>query len=115
MPLESAPERPHEPIPWTELGRRGRHARPRMRVIINAEHAGWVRHIFIWFVVEDRSMDWIARELSRLNAPKDHRSTTAGWHHDYVRRVLRNEKYIGIWPWGRLTNVRNPLTGQIIQ
>jgi hypothetical protein len=29
--------------------------------------------------------------------------------------VLRNEQYIGIWPWGRRPNVRNPLTGQITQ
>ena len=104
-----------EPIPGTENGRRGRHPRPRMRVIINEDHAKWVRLIFHWFVDERRTLDWIARELGRQQAPKDHRSRTPGWHHDYVKRVLRNEKYIGIWPWGRNTNVRNPLTGQITQ
>ena len=104
-----------EPIPGTENGRRGRRPRPRMRVVINEEHAKRVRLIFHWFVNEKRTLDWIARELSRQQAPKDHRSKTPGWHHDYVKRVLRNEKYIGIWPWGRNTNVRNPLTGQISQ
>src|SRR5436305_8614027 len=86
-----------------------------MRIVIDDDHAGWVRQIFRWFVGERKSLDWIARELTRRRAPKDHRATTPGWHHQYVRNVLRNEKYIGIWPWGRLTNVRNPLTGQILQ
>ena len=84
-------------------------------MVLNEEHAAWVRRIFHWFVVESKSLDWITRELTRLGAPKDHRSTKPGWHHDYVKRLLRNEKYIGIWPWGRKTNVRNPLTGQILQ
>jgi len=104
-----------EPIPDSEVHRRGRDGKPRMRVIINEDHAGWVRKIFNWFVAEKKSMSWITRELTRLKAPKDHRSTTQAWHPDYVRRVLRNEKYIGIWPWGRKTNVRNPLTGQLVQ
>ena len=104
-----------EPIPDSEKARRGRHPKPRKRVVIHEEHAAWVRRVFQWFVEEKKSLDWIARELTRLNAPKDHRATTPGWHHDYVKRLLRNEKYIGIWPWGRNTNVRNPLTGQIIQ
>jgi len=104
-----------EPIPGSEVGRKGRHPRPRMRVVINEEYASWVRLIFRWFVEEKRTLDWITRELTRQNAPKDRRSKTPGWHHDYVKRVLRNQKYIGIWPWGKNTNVRNPLTGQISQ
>lgn len=39
-----------EPIPGSERGRKGRHSRPRMRVVINPEHAKWVRQIFHWFV-----------------------------------------------------------------
>lgn len=104
-----------EPIPGTESGRRGRNARPRMRVVVNHDHAAWVVRIFTWFVGEGWSLDRIARELTRLGAPKDHRSTTKGWHHEYVRRVLRNEKYVGVWAWGKATNVRNPLTGAIAQ
>jgi DNA invertase Pin-like site-specific DNA recombinase len=104
-----------EPIPGSEQGRKGRRPRPRMGVVLHEDHADWVRRIFRWFVEERRSLDWITRELTRQNAPKDRRSTTSGWHHDYVKRALRNEKYIGVWPWGRNTNVRNPLTGQIMQ
>ncbi|MFO0825905.1 MAG: recombinase family protein [Gemmataceae bacterium] len=104
-----------EPIPGSEAGRRGRNPRPRMRVIIREEHAVWVRRIFHWYVVERRSLIWIARELTRLKAPKDHRSTTTEWRHCYVVGVLRSPKYIGIWPWGAKTNVRNPLTGRVHQ
>lgn len=86
-----------------------------MRVVVRADHADLVRRIFHWFVVERRTLGWIARELTRTQAPKDHRATTPEWRQQYVVGVLRNRKYIGIWPWGRLTNVRNPLTGQISQ
>jgi hypothetical protein len=86
-----------------------------MRVVINEEHAAWVRQIFRWFVDERRTLRWIVCSLSQLNAPKDHRSSTKHWHHAYVKRMLRNEKYIGIWRWGQKTNTRNPLTGQVRQ
>ena len=85
-----------EPILGSEKGRRGRNARPRKRIIVNEEDARWVKHIFNWFVNEKWSLDRIARELTKLGASKDHRSSTKGWHHDYVKRVLRNEKYIGV-------------------
>ncbi|MGE3807323.1 MAG: recombinase family protein, partial [Gemmataceae bacterium] len=104
-----------EPIPGSELGRRGRRPKPRMRIIINEDHASWVRQVFHWFVKEQRSLQWIARELTKLNAPKDHRSVRPGWYQQCVRTLLGNRKYIAIWPWGRRTNVRNPLTGQVRQ
>lgn len=104
-----------EPIPGSDDHRKSRHPKPRKRYIINEEHARWVRLIFHWFVQERQSLDWIARELTRRQAPKDHRATRPNWHHDYVKRVLRNRKYVGVWPWGRKTNVRHPLTGQVWQ
>ncbi len=104
-----------EPVPGSETSRRGRHPKPRKRVVVNAVESEWVGRIFHWFVVEGWSISRIAKELTRSAAPKDHRSTTAGWHPQAVRRALRNEKYVGLWWWGRATNVRNPLTGQISQ
>jgi len=47
---------------------------------------------------ERRAMRWTARELNRADAPKDHRSTTSQWHHQYLVRILNNTKYNGIWP-----------------
>jgi hypothetical protein len=98
-----------EAIPGTEKGRRGKNAVPRRRYTIDGIAVAWVVKIFVWFVVEMRSMTWIARELNRLNAPKDHRSTTKDWYARLVRRVLTNEKYVGYWVWGKRSNFRNPL------
>jgi DNA invertase Pin-like site-specific DNA recombinase len=102
------------PVSGSEQGR-GRNARPRMVYAKDQETAAWVVRIFHWFVVERRGLRWIARELNRLGAPKDHRSTTPLWHHQYLPRLLRNRKYIGFWSWGQKENVRNPLTGQVRQ
>jgi DNA invertase Pin-like site-specific DNA recombinase len=102
-------------IPESEKGRKGRNAKPRMRYVIDDETAQWVKRIFHWFVVELRSLRWIAQELNRLGAPKDHRSTKKYWHHQQVATLLQRKKYVGIWPWGAKKNVRNPLTGQVAQ
>ena len=32
-----------------------------------------------------------------------------------MTRILRNRKYIGLWPWGANKNVRNPMTDKIRQ
>ena len=104
-----------EPIPGSEKSRKGRDSRPRRRVLIDPDTSLWVLRIFIWFAHEGESMQSIARLLTKLEAPKDHRATTKGWHHDYVRRVLTNEKYIGRWTWGKTRNKRHPTTGKIRQ
>lgn len=104
-----------EPVPESEGGGRGRNAKPRMRYIIEPETSTWVIRVFHWFLEEKRSIQWITRELTRLGAPKDHRSSKPGWHHSYVRRLLSNTKYIGRWPWGKRKNVRNPMNGKIRQ
>ncbi len=103
------------PVPGSETARRGRLAKPRMRYAIDNAEAAWVTRIFQWFVVDRQSIRWITRELNRQGAPKDHRSTTRHWHHQYVSRLLANRKYVGVWPWGEKKNTRNPLTGQVRQ
>jgi site-specific DNA recombinase len=103
------------PIPGSEQGRRGRNAKPRKTYIVDPETAAWVARIFHWFVHERQSLRWIARELNRLGAPKDHRATKTQWLHQYLPPLLRNRKYIGGWPWGEKQNVRDPLTGKIHQ
>jgi len=104
-----------QPVPGTEVKRRGRESKPRMAYVIDLETAVWGRRIFHWFVQENRSIGWIVRELNRLKAPKDHRSTTPDWRHPLVVNLLQNRKYIGIWPWGENYNERDPKTGDIRQ
>ena len=103
------------PAPDGQQTGRGRNAKPRMIYAVEMEEAKWVEQIFYWFIYERRSIRWIARELNRLSAPKDHRATTPKWHHQYVAKLLANPKYIGRWGWGQKKNVRNPLTGQVRQ
>jgi len=95
--------------------RRDRNRRIPRRVVVDPAQSAWVVRIFEWFAFEKRSMNWIADELTRLSAPKDHRATTPGWHHAYVKKVLTNEKYIGIWRWGASRVKRHPRTGRIRQ
>jgi hypothetical protein len=102
-------------MPGSELGRKGKNPKPRKRIVIDPVTAQWVRQIFEWFVLHSWSLKEIAKELTRRNVPKDHRSSTPGWHPDYVRGILEKPKYVGLWEWGKKTNRRDPFSGQISQ
>jgi DNA invertase Pin-like site-specific DNA recombinase len=91
----------------------GRNQTVKKRYAIDEEKAVWVRRIFDWYVNENRSLQWIAKELTRLNVPKDHRATTSQWNHNIVHRILSNKKYLGTWTWGQKRSERNPVTGKI--
>jgi DNA invertase Pin-like site-specific DNA recombinase len=99
--------------PVSENHRHGRNQTPKKRYVIDEEKAVWVRQIFDWYVNENRSLQWIAKELTRLNVPKDHRATTLRWNHNIVHRILSNKKYLGVWAWGQKRSERNPVTGKI--
>ena len=102
-------------VSGNETLRHGRKDKLPKIYVIDPESAAWVERIFHWFVVDRRSLRWIARELNRLDAPKDHRATTKNWRHQYLPRLLSNRKYKALWPWGEKRNVRDPLTGKITQ
>lgn len=104
-----------EPIPGSEKTRKGRNPKPRMAYVPDDKTWPWVVRIFHWFVKERRSLRWIARELNKRGAPKDHRSSTPHWHHKQVAELLASLKYLGIWPWGEMKNTRDPETGKIRQ
>ncbi|MFO1004667.1 MAG: recombinase family protein [Planctomycetaceae bacterium] len=104
-----------EPIPDSELSRKGKNPKPRKRYVVNEVQAAWVRSVFDWFVRERRPIRWIVRQLNHQRVPKDHRSKTSEWRYDLVISLLSNPKYIGIWPWGEKTNVRDPETGNLKQ
>ena len=103
------------PIDGPDVVSSRRSGKPRKKYVVDQCQATWVVKIFNWFVRERRSLKWIVRELNQANAPKDHRSKRSQWHHALVINVLSNPKYIGIWPWGRKKNERDPETGKIRQ
>ena len=90
----------------------GKNQRVRKIYAVKSEEACWVYRIYDWFVRERKSIAWICRELNRLKAPKDHRSSMSEWEHSLVVEKLTNEKYIGVWRWGQRKNVRDPFTGK---
>jgi len=50
---------------------------------------------------EGRSISWIARELTKENAPKGRRGRSTRREARHVRTILANTKYDGIWHWGK--------------
>jgi len=89
---------------WIEASRRG--PKPKKGVRILEVEAGWVRQVFAWFADEERSIGWIARELTRHGVSKGNKATTPGWHHQQVHRMLENQKYVGFWLWGATKTLR---------
>ena len=86
---------------------------PPKRVVIDTALAKWVLCAFRSYGDEGRSISWIAREYTRLGVPKDLRATTPGWHHQYIRYLLSNERYIGLWRRARMRRKRNPIDGTV--
>ena len=93
----------------------GRQRKLRKEVMIHEDNTQWVRKVFDWFVKDKMPIQQIAKELTRLEAPKDHRSTVSHWNHQSVSHMLANQYYIGHCAYGKKTNVRNPLTGKVRQ
>ncbi|MCE9563942.1 MAG: recombinase family protein [Planctomycetes bacterium] len=87
-----------------QLARRG--PKPKKALRICQEEANWVRQVFAWFIA-GLSIGWIARELTKLKVDKGRRASQPGWHHEQVRRMVANAKYIGQWVWGKTTTQRN--------
>ena len=99
------------PSPNGEMVGRGRNAKPRMVYRMQTEQANVVREVFDWLVKEKRNIVWIVRELNRRRVPKDHRASTVDWDRSCVIRLLRSEKYVGLWWWGRTKTHRDPTSG----
>lgn len=93
----------------------GRLKKLRKEIMPHEDHAQWVRKVFDWLVNDKMPIQQIAKELTRLSAPKDHRSTVKYWNHQSVSHMLSNAYYIGICTYGKKTNIRNPLTGKVRQ
>jgi len=65
-----------------------------------------IRQVFEWFH-EGRSINEIARRLTKQKVPRGPRAKHGLWDRHQVRRMLGNEKYIGIWIWGKTKTSRS--------
>ena len=93
----------------------GRLRKLRKEIMPYEDHAQWVRKVFDWFVKDKMLIQQITKVLTKLEAPKDHRSTVKHWNHQSIALLLSNKYYIGHCAYGKKTNVRNPLTGKVHQ
>ncbi len=75
--------------------------RPARRLAIDPVTADWVRKVFVWYVTDRLSVAAIVRQLNSSNAPLPPRSQTGRWTRTAVDYLLRNQRYIGNWAYGR--------------
>jgi DNA invertase Pin-like site-specific DNA recombinase len=68
------------------------------RIVPDPEAMKWVRQIFEWYARHERSVRWIALELNRLKVPAPGGGL---WMMETVRRMLRNESYLGTFVWNK--------------
>jgi site-specific DNA recombinase len=86
--------------------RMARGPKPKKGIRILESEAAIVRKVYDWFL--DRwSIGKITRNLNEMEVDKGHRASKPGWHHQQVRRMLSNSKYVGIWTWGKTTTKRH--------
>lgn len=85
----------------------GRGPKPKKGIQIHPEEAEVVRWVFKRYGDDFASVAQITRELNARAVPKGVRCTKHGWHHEIVGRMLDNEKYEGLWKWGKTTTRRD--------
>ena len=81
---------------------------------VERAEAQTVRQIFEWFA-GGVSLRAIAHRLNAEQVPfpaEPTRRGGKGWASSAVRVILRNEKYVGRWVYGRRMFVKDPLTGR---
>jgi len=86
------------------------------KLIIEEAEAQIVQQIFTWFA-EGVSLRAIADRLNVDQKPFPSKGTVRGlkrkgWAGSAVRVILKNEKYIGRWTYGRRIFTKDPLTGK---
>ncbi len=91
--------------PQAALNYHGRGPKPRKRVVIDGPAAAVVREVFERFCGGE-SISSITRWLTEVQHEVP-RIGKGDWHHQHVRRILTNPKYVGTWPFGKTTTVRD--------
>jgi DNA invertase Pin-like site-specific DNA recombinase len=86
---------------------RGRGPKPKRVVVIEPAAAALVREVFRRFTAANQSMGEIVRWWHQhvSEHPPIFRKAGCVIRIDHVRRMLRNRKYTGTWPWGETTIV----------
>src|SRR3989338_1819924 len=96
------------PVGEMKLNRKGQAKYDGMVNKINAEEAEIVKSIFGEFA-EGKSIHTIAVKLNEEGKPTK-RKLKGGWNVSTLSRILKNQRYTGIWNWRASKCVRDPMT-----
>ncbi len=100
-----------KPVGELKLNKRGEAKYEGMVHKINPDEADVVHRIYKEFI-EGKSLAKIVKELNEDKIPTK-KGYSGGWNRSTVSRILKNEKYTGLWIWRKGKNVRDPMTGKI--
>lgn len=75
---------------------------------IYEEEANIVRRIFKEFLT-GKSINAIVQSLNEEKVPT---RRNGDWNNSTISRILKNEKYMGVWTWRKYKNVRDPISGK---
>ena len=99
-----------QPVGELKLNKKGQPKYEGMVHKINPDEADIVKRIYREFV-EGKSLGKIVKDLNQGKVPTK-KGRSGGWNTSTISRILKNEKYIGLWVWRKWKNVRDPLTGK---
>lgn len=99
------------PVGELKLNKKGEPKYEGMVHKIYDEEAGVVKKIYKEFL-EGKSINAIVQGLNVERVPT-RKKLAGGWNTSTVSRILKNEKYTGLWVWRKHKNVRDPLTGKV--
>ena len=100
-----------QPVGEMRLNKKGKPKYDGMVHKIHPDEADIVKRIFREFIA-NKSISRIVKDLNAQQIPTK-RGLNGGWNISTVSRILKNEKYIGLWIWRKWKNVRDPMTGKI--
>ncbi len=99
------------PFGELKLNKKGKPKYEGMVHKINTDEADIIKRIFKEFI-EGKSINKIVRDLNSDKTPTK-KGYIGGWNISTVSRILKNEKYMGLWVWRKWKNVRDPMTGKV--
>jgi len=100
-----------QPIGELKLNKKGQPKYDGMAHKISPDEADIVKRIYKEFI-KRKSLSKIVKRLNEDKIPTK-RNYRGGWNTSTISRILKNEKYTGLWIWRKKKNVRDPMTGKI--
>ncbi len=96
------------PVGDLRLNKKGQPKYEGMAHKIHEDEAAVVRRIYRDFIA-GKSINFIVQDLNEEKVPT---RRSGHWNTSTLSRILKNEKYTGLWIWRKYRNVRDPMTGK---